>query len=101
MNPYDLLLTESNGKIAGFIYHQKYSDAPPTRLLSLTLILCYWLGFHDADEGHHLHQKKKGGIEACIRIKKAYDRGFADNPKKPNAKRARTSCMRPVSRHDS
>jgi hypothetical protein len=58
----------------------KYSEASPTRLLSLTLNLCYWLGYHDADKGHELHKEKEGGIGADEMIDKAYKRGNAANP---------------------
>jgi hypothetical protein len=46
------------------------------RLLSMTLNLCYWLGYHDADKGHMVHKEKEGGIGAW-----AYKNGIAANPK--------------------
>jgi hypothetical protein len=52
-------------------YELPYEESPPTRLLSMTLILCYWLGFHDADKGHELQSEEEGGIGAWKRIKKA------------------------------
>jgi hypothetical protein len=59
--------------------NQKYSEAPPMRLLSMALNLCYWLGYHDADKGHELH--KEGGIGAWDRIEMAYKDGYAANSK--------------------
>lgn len=77
---YDVLLQDPLGKPIAR-KNQKYSEAPPTRLLSMTLNLCYWLGYHDADKGHKLHKEKEGGIGAWDRIDKAYKSGMAANPK--------------------
>lgn len=77
-----------NGYIVGLRRNLNYSEAPPTRLLSLTLNLCYWLGYHDADKGHELHEVKGGGIGAEEMIDKAYKSGKAANP---NARTATTS----------
>ena len=72
--------------------NQKYSEAPPTRLSSITLDLCYWLGFHDASGNHELHS---GAIDGWERIKKAYESGKASHPNsktnQPNAKKSTTS----------
>lgn len=76
---YDMLFQNPLGKPIAR-KNQKYS-APPTRLLSMTLNLCYWLGYHDADKGHELHKEKEGGIGAWDRIEKAYKGGMAANPK--------------------
>ena len=57
--------------------YQNYSEQPPTRLLSLTLILSYWLGFLDASGNHEMH---KAAIGARERIEKAYDIGKASHP---------------------
>jgi hypothetical protein len=86
LNPYDLLLADSNHNIVGVWRLRKYSEAPPTRLLCMTLILCYWLGYHDADKGHELQKKEDEGIGARNRIENAYDSGFAANSSQPNAK---------------
>jgi hypothetical protein len=75
----DLLLKNSNNDFVGIRKRQEYSEAPPTRLLSMTLNLCYWLGFIDASGDHELH--KEGGIGAWDRIDKAYKSGFASHPK--------------------
>jgi hypothetical protein len=77
---YDVLFQDHEGKPIAR-KNQKYSAAPPTRLLSMTLNLCYWLGYHDADKGHELHKEKEGGIGAWDRIDKAYKSGMSANPK--------------------
>jgi hypothetical protein len=77
---YDVLFQDTLGKPVAR-KNQKYSEAPPTRLLSMTLNLCYWIGYHDADRGHELHNEKEGGIGAWDRIVKAYESGIAANPK--------------------
>ncbi|MPZ08460.1 MAG: hypothetical protein GEU26_18960 [Nitrososphaeraceae archaeon] len=77
---YDVLFQDPLGKPIAR-KNQKYSEAPPMRLLSMTLNLCYWLGYHDADKGHELHKEKEGGIGAWDRIDKAYKSGKAANPK--------------------
>ena len=77
---YDVLFQDHLGKPIAR-KNQKYSAAPPTRLLSMTLNLCYWLGYHDADKGHELHKEKEGGIGAWDRIDKAYKSGMSANPK--------------------
>ena len=86
---YDVLFQDTLGKPVAR-KNQKYSEAPPTRLLSMTLNLCYWIGYHDADRGHELHKEKAGGIGAWDRIVKAYESGIAANPKsgsnQPNVK---------------
>ena len=66
---YDVLFQDPEGKPIAR-KNQKYPEAPPTRLLSMTLNLCYWLGYHDADKGHELHKEKEGGIGALDRIDK-------------------------------
>ncbi|MGA7370888.1 MAG: hypothetical protein WBX01_17335 [Nitrososphaeraceae archaeon] len=68
----------ANGKIIGFRRNLKYSEAPPTRLLSFTLNLCYWLGFLDASNNHELHEE--GGIGAWKRIDEAYKMGKVSHP---------------------
>jgi hypothetical protein len=55
-------------------YDLNYEKAPPTRLLALSLILNYWLGFHDASRNHYLHEEP---VAAWRRIKEAYDSGKA------------------------
>lgn len=91
---YDVLFQDHEGKPIAR-KNQKYSAAPPTRLLSMTLNLCYWLGYHDADKGHELHKEKEGGIGAWDRIDKAYKSGMSANPKsssnQANAKTEETS----------
>jgi hypothetical protein len=77
---FDLLFQDPLGKPIAR-KNQKYSEAPPTRFLSMTLNLCYWLGYLDADKGHELHKEKEGGIGAWDRIVKAYESGIAANPK--------------------
>lgn len=77
---YDVLFQDPLGKPLAR-KNQKYSVAPPTRLLSMTLNLCYWLGYHDADKGHELHKEKEGGIGAWDKIDKAYKSGYASHPK--------------------
>ena len=57
-------------------YDLNYEEAPPTRLLSQALILSYWLGYHDADRGHYLHEEEIG---AWKRIKEAYESGKSAN----------------------
>lgn len=88
LNPTDSLIKDSNGNIIGVRQNQKYSEAPPTRLLSMTLNLSYWLGFVDASEDHELHADAIGAWE---RIEKAYKSGKAAHPKsKSNQSNAKT-----------
>jgi hypothetical protein len=58
-------------------YDLEYKEAPPTRLLSQVLVVSYWLGYHDADKGHYLHDEEIG---AWKRIKAAYETGKAAHP---------------------
>jgi hypothetical protein len=60
-------------------YNLDYRESPPTRLLSLALIVNYWLGYHDVDKGHCLHDEEIG---ARGRLNDAYEKGMADNPNK-------------------
>ena len=53
-------------------YDLDYKKAPLTRLLSQALILSYWLGYHDEDKGHYLHEEE---IAAWRRINDAYKKG--------------------------
>lgn len=39
--------------------YEKYSESPPTRLFSMTLVLSYWLGLLDASNTHELHPEAK------------------------------------------
>jgi hypothetical protein len=77
LNPYDLLFTDSNGNIEVVRRLREYSEAPPTRLLSLTLSLCYFLGFLEVDKGHQMDEEN--GIGAWKRIEKAYEAGKASH----------------------
>ena len=79
LNPNDWLLLDSNGNIEGVRRFQRYSEAPPTRLLSMTLNLCYFLGFLDASGNHQMDEKR--GIGAKKRIEEAYNMGKASRPK--------------------
>src|SRR6266487_442162 len=49
-----------------------YEESPPTRLLSLNLILSYWLGWLNASKSHHLDTEP---ISAWKRIEEAYNKG--------------------------
>lgn len=51
---YDEVFRGSNGNIIVARKNLKYSEAPPTRILALNLILTYWLGWLDAKGGHAL-----------------------------------------------
>jgi hypothetical protein len=85
--PKDSYLVDGNGNfIPGTLTrdNQKYSEQPPTRLLSMTLVLSYWLGFHDTDKGHQLQKEGEGGIGAWDRIEKTYKSGFAANSSSRN-----------------
>jgi hypothetical protein len=44
--------------------------------LNDALILSYWLGYHDADKGHYLHEEEIGGWK---RIKEGYESGKSAN----------------------
>jgi hypothetical protein len=66
------------GNIIGFRDNQKYSEQPPARLLSMTLNLCYFLGFLDTSGDHEMHKEALGARE---RIIQAYDKGKAAHPK--------------------
>lgn len=79
MEPYDSILKDENGNLVGVRRHQKYSEQPPTRLLSMTLNLCYFLGFLEVDKGHQMDEEN--GISAWKRIIKAYEMGKASHPK--------------------
>jgi hypothetical protein len=74
----DILLTDINGIFVGVRRRQKYSEAPPTRLLSMTLNLSYWLGFLDTSGDHEMHKEAIGAKE---RIIKAYESGKASHSK--------------------
>jgi len=74
---YDLLYQDSNGRLIAR-KNQKYSKAPPTRLLALNLILSYWLGWLDAKGGHALDTEP---VAAWRRIKEVYDKGKQDASK--------------------
>lgn len=75
----------ANGDFYGFPRKLRYSEAPPTRLLSLALNLCYELGFLDASGNHEMHEKAVG---AKMRLIKAYEAGRAShsNSKIANAR---------------
>jgi hypothetical protein len=66
-----------NGNFIGFRRNLKYSDSPPTRLLSLVLNLSYWLGFFDASNDHEMHDEAIGAWE---RIERAYQSGKTAHP---------------------
>jgi hypothetical protein len=52
--------------------HVPYGEAPPTRLLAMTLILSYWLGYHDASRSHHLDTEP---VAAWRRTQEGYHKG--------------------------
>jgi hypothetical protein len=58
-------------------YDLKYEEAPPTRILALSLILSYWLGWLDASKTHYLDREP---VAAWRRIGEAYKKGIADYP---------------------
>ena len=90
--PKDSLLKESNGNIRILRKEQKYSEAPPTRLLSMTLNLIYWLGFFDASNDYEMHE---GAIGAWKRIEMAYQSGkAAHHNSKSNQPNANTDSDR-------
>ena len=60
-------------------YDLNYEESPPTRLLAQALTVSYWLGYHDVDKGHYLHDE---AIGAKKRIIEAYESGKAANPNK-------------------
>ena len=76
LHPDVLMLSIQDGFI-GFRRKLKYSRAPPTRLLGLTLVLSYFLGFLDASGDHEMHEEAPGARE---RIIEAYSRGKASHP---------------------
>jgi hypothetical protein len=55
----------------------EYEEAPPTRILALSLILSYWLGWLDASKTHYLDREP---VAAWRRIGEAYKKGIADYP---------------------
>lgn len=78
-----------NGYIVAIGRDLKYSQAPPTRLLSLTLNLCYFLGFLDASNNHEMDEEN--GIGAQIRIEETYRLGKESHPNsKSNQTNAKT-----------
>ena len=56
-------------------YDLDYGEAPPTRLLAMTLILSYWLGWLDASKTHNVDSEP---VAAWRRIKEAYEKGKTD-----------------------
>lgn len=82
LDPDVVPLRMANGDFYGFQRKLKYSEAPPTRLLSLALILCYELGFLDASENHEMHED---AIGAKIRLIKAYEAGKTSHSNSKNA----------------
>jgi hypothetical protein len=93
IDPYDSILEDESGNLVGVRRNQKYSEQPPTRLLSMTLNLCYFIGFLEVDKVHQMDEEN--GISAWKRIVKAYEMGKASHPKSKsglaNAKTAATS----------
>jgi hypothetical protein len=84
----DVVPIQDSGNFIGFRRNLKYSEAPPTRLLSLVLNLSYWLGYLDASNNHEMHE---GAIGAWKRIEKAYQSGKAAHPNsKSNQSNAKT-----------
>jgi hypothetical protein len=80
-------LRMANGDFYGFQRKLRYSEAPPTRLLSLALNLCY-----RSSGDHEMHKKNEGGIGVWERIEQAYKSGFNSNlESKFNQANARTS----------
>ena len=69
----DSFLKVENSNIVGARRNQKYSKQPPTRLLCMTLNLCYFLGFLDAGGNHEMDEET--GIGAKKRIEEAYKMG--------------------------
>jgi hypothetical protein len=78
LKPEDIRYKGLNDLFIGVCRKQKYSEAPPTRLLSMTLVLSYFLGFLDASGDHEMHEEALGARE---RIIQAYDKGKASHPK--------------------
>ena len=58
--------------------YEKYSESPPTRLFSMTLVLSYWLGLLDASNTHELHPEAIGDMGK--NIEKAYQMGKVSHP---------------------
>jgi hypothetical protein len=78
VEPYNAILKDENDNIVGVRRNRKYSEQPPTRLLSMALNLCYFLGFLEVDKGHQMDEEN--GIGAWKRIVKAYEMGKASHP---------------------
>lgn len=78
LDPGDLLIKDSDSNIIGLRRNLKYLEAPPTRLLSMTLNLSYWLEFLDASEDHELYEGANGSWK---RIENAYQCGKTAHPK--------------------
>lgn len=70
-------LVGPNGRFCWYRRKQKYSQAPPTRLLGMTLVLSHFLGFLDASGNHEMHE---GALKAKERIINAYESGKALHP---------------------
>ena len=73
LDPYESILKDSNGEFIGVRRNLTYSEAPPTRLLSMTLNLCYFIGFLDASANHEMDEDR--GIGAWKKIEEAYNKG--------------------------
>jgi hypothetical protein len=71
VEPYDSILKDENSNIVGVRRNQK--------LLSMTLNLCYFLGFLDASGNHEMDEET--GIGAKKRIEEAYKMGKESHPK--------------------
>ena len=79
--PKSSYLVDMNGNyIPGSLTtdYQQYFEQPPTRLLSMTSVLSYFLGFLDASGNHEMHE---GAVGARKRIIEAYDSGKVSHPK--------------------
>ncbi|MGH9952450.1 MAG: hypothetical protein ACRD5J_12530 [Nitrososphaeraceae archaeon] len=78
--PKSSYLVDMNGNyIPGSLTtdYQQYFEQTPTRLLSMTLVLSYFLGFLDASGDHEMHE---GAVEARERIINTYNLGKASHP---------------------
>jgi hypothetical protein len=73
-----VILVDSNGNIIVARKNLKYSEAPPTRLLSMTLVLSYWLGFLDESGNHELH--KGNSLARASRSSSSTSKRFSGPP---------------------
>ena len=81
VEPYDSFLKVENSNIVGVRRNQKYSEQPPTRLLCMTLNLCYFLGFLDASGNHEMDEETVLGQRRGLKRRIKWEKNHTLNQK--------------------